>query len=172
MFNKNDFVIYGTEGVCQIIDVREIEFCHASANEKGKKLYYVLMPIRKKDTTVYVPTASERLCSRMRRIMKKEEIDAAIDTVKRQAALNLNDRKKRIAIYRDVSESTSCEKLLILIKSLYERRQKLISEGKKLSFSDAEMLLRCEGMIADEFSFSLNIESDAVGAYIQNRFQN
>ena len=168
MFTKNDYVIYGSEGVCLVADIRPISFDLARMAE-GEHTYYVLSPMEKQDAYVYVPIDSEVLCAKMRRVLTKEEIDSAIDLAAKKPLPDLNDRKRRAVIYRSVCESMKCELLLLLVRALYERKNALSAQGKKMAFSDSEMLSKCEAVVASEFAFSLGIEKCEVSHYIQAR---
>ena len=54
MYNKNDIVLYGNQGVCKVFDIVEKEM----ANEVNE--YYVLKPVNDVHSTVYVPTQNEK----------------------------------------------------------------------------------------------------------------
>ena len=103
--------------------------------------------------------------------LTKEEIDEAIDASAKKPLPDLSDRRRRTMIYKAVTDSMKCELVLLLVRALYERRQALALEGKRMAFSDSEMLARCELSVAAEFAFSLGIEKSEVGTYIQNRFE-
>ncbi|MBQ7364291.1 MAG: hypothetical protein IJW46_01690 [Clostridia bacterium] len=169
MFEKNDYVMYAGEGVCLIEDIREIAFDTVANGEN--KLYYVLLPLNKKDSYVYVPTDSQVLTARMRAITAKEEIEKTIDAVKGKTLPWITDRKRRTALYRTVKSEMRCDRLLLLLCSLYHQRHLLEKEGKRMAFSDNEMLSQCEALIRSEFAFSLKIAPEEVGAYIRRRLE-
>lgn len=49
MLSIHDAILYGNYGVCQIVDIRQENFC-----QKGT-LYYVLSPIDDPHSTIYCP---------------------------------------------------------------------------------------------------------------------
>ena len=79
----NEYVSYGTQGICQIEAIRSIQFEGCS----GAREYYVLHPIDRVQSSIFVPVDNQRLTSRMRPVLSPEEIDRAILSVKRPAAL-------------------------------------------------------------------------------------
>ncbi len=171
MFSKHEYVIYASEGVCLVKDICPVDFDSprfmATGDEKTE--YYLLEPIGKSGSLIYVPTNSEKLVAKMRRVHSKAEIESAIAAVKGKALPWIDDRKKRAVIYQSVSREMKVDLLLLLVRSLYKRKKELEKVGKKPAFSDLEMLSKCEGMIAGEFAFSLGIPEREVGAYIRKQ---
>ena len=74
LFDKGDLVSYGTNGICCIEDIRFMSF---SSGAK-KSMYYILKPEASGESTIFVPAENEKLVSKMRKLMTKEEI---IDSV-------------------------------------------------------------------------------------------
>ena len=75
MFKINDTVLYGTEGVCEIKDITQLNF------GEGMMEYYVLQPIYKDSLTIFVHTGNDHLISKMRLILSREEIEEIIRTM-------------------------------------------------------------------------------------------
>ena len=75
MFKVNDTIIYGSEGICQIVAIEENDFVGV------KKTYYVMKPLGKDSSTTYVPIDSEMLVARMRKLLTKKEINELIDAL-------------------------------------------------------------------------------------------
>lgn len=164
MFQKKDYVVYGTEGVCLIDDIRPIAFDRLETKE-----YYVLIPQNKKEASVFVPLDSEILLAKMRPLMSKEAIDSAIDSVIGRSIPWIEDRKRRSAVFKAIRSELRCDKLLLMICCLYLKKHELEKVGKKLTFADSEALLQGEALINGEFSFSLGIPYEEVPAYIRRR---
>lgn len=164
MFQKKDYVVYANEGVCLIDDIRSIEFDRLAAKD-----YYVLMPIRKNESQIFVPLDSETLLARMRPLLTKEEIDGILDSVVGKRLPWIADRKRRTALFKSICAEMKCERLLLMIGCLTLQKHLLEREGKKLTFADNEALLHGEALINSEFSFSLNIPYEEVPAYIRRR---
>ena len=51
MFEKGDYVVYGTKGVCQVEEITELDM---KGTAEGR-LYYVLRPCFQKGSTVFTP---------------------------------------------------------------------------------------------------------------------
>lgn len=53
MFKINDVVVYGTQGICKIVDIEE------KTVSKVSKKYFVLKPVNNNDSTIFLPTDNE-----------------------------------------------------------------------------------------------------------------
>ena len=67
MFQVNDMVLYGTNGVCRVVDIDERD-CGGRMVE-----YYILKPIYASNSTVFVPVNNEKLTSKMRYVLTEAE---------------------------------------------------------------------------------------------------
>lgn len=65
MFEKGDFIVYGTVGVCQVDDISKTDF---SDNDK---LYYRLIPKFEANRTIGIPVDTTKVM--MRSIMTRRE---------------------------------------------------------------------------------------------------
>ncbi len=165
MFQVNDYLVYGNEGVCRVDGIRSLSF-----EGSGEKLYYVLVPFGKARAQIFVPTEGS-LVSKMRPVMTKKEVDAAIDAVAGKKLPWIEDRKRRTALFRTIRAEAKCENLLLMLGCLYGRRRELAALGKKLAFSDSDALFFGETIIHGEFSFALGIACDEVPSYIRSRLE-
>ena len=75
MFQVNDVIIYGTQGVCEIMGIEEKIISGA------KKKYYVLKPVEDQGATIYAPTENEQVLKKMRRLLTEGEINDLIDSM-------------------------------------------------------------------------------------------
>ena len=66
MFKENDVVVYGSQGVCQIIGFEDKKV------DGALKSYFVLKPKGGTGTIFYVPTWNEKAWGKMRKVMTKK----------------------------------------------------------------------------------------------------
>lgn len=65
MFEKGEYIIYGSNGVCEVQDYMN------AAGEGDNRIYYVLAPMRSKGSTIFSPVDNQKVF--MRKVMTKEE---------------------------------------------------------------------------------------------------
>lgn len=158
----NEYVSYGTQGICQIEAIRSIQFEGCS----GAREYYVLHPIDQVQSSIFVPVDNQRLTDRMRPVLSPKEIDRAILSVKGRQLSWVRDRKQRAELFHKILTERKPEDLLLLAGCLYRHAQE---EPKGLSSSDAQALKTAEATIEQEFAFSLQLGTRTVGSYIREK---
>lgn len=164
MYQKNDHVNYGIHGICKIEDI-----CRMSLNPAvGEQMYYILKPVSVESSTIYIPVDNEKLTARMRPVLSQEQIDEIISSVKDQKMEWIADRKKRLAEFQEILSRRDERELLLLASCLYMKSE---TSEKGLSNGEREMLKKVEGIIADEFAFSLKISSGSIADYIRERLR-
>lgn len=164
MFQVNDVIIYGVQGVCEISAMEE-----KTVNGK-KKTYFVLKPVHDEGSTIFVPTDNETVLKKMRRLLTKEEIHKLIDSMPGESAAwveNENERKER---YKQILAQGDHLELIQMIKAIYGHKTKREAEGKRLHMSDERFFKEAEQILYNEFQYVLKLESkNDLMAYIVNR---
>ena len=160
MFQVNDMVLYGTNGVCKLVDI-DVRDCGGRMVE-----YYILKPIYASNSTVFVPVNNEKLTSKMRYVLTKEEIDEKIRLIPESSPGWIDDERTRKERFKDIVSRADTFELIQLIKTLLEHQEAVMARGKKLHVADERMLQEAEKMICDEFSYVLGISKEEVPCYI------
>lgn len=165
MYNIGTTVIYKNEGVCRITEITERRF-------KDKNIeYYVLKPVHKDDSEIYVPKNNKELLSKMRKILSKEEILELIKTMPDEENIWIADENERKEHYREILVKGDRTELVRLIKTLYLHKQNQKKTGKKLHIADEKFLKDAEHLLYDEFAFVLNISKDEVLPFITGELE-
>ena len=156
------FVVYKSNGVCKI---ERTERMHVSGQAHD---YYVLAPISKPDSAIYVPIDNPRLCSDMRGVLSQSEIDSLLTACRGHALCWNPDRKERANAFRDILAGGISIDLIGMVRCLYERKRELEQQNKLLPAQDDTTLQTAERLVREEFAFSLDIPEDKVASYIQD----
>lgn len=160
MYNVGDTVIYGSEGVCRISDTTERKF-------KNRVLrYYVLQPIYKENSEIYVPADNADLVRKMKKVLSKEEIRSLIDSMSQEKCLWIENDDERKEAYREVLKKGDRQELIQLIKAVHNHKDKLKLKGKKLHLADERFYKSAQHMLYDEFAYVLEISPNQVLPYI------
>ena len=158
MYGKGDYISYSGHGVCQIADIRSMNFGN------GEQEYLVIEPIASGSATIYLPSANQTAQTRIRPVLTREEIDAIISSVKNDQMPWTADRKQRTLQFQQILSRRDTRELLLLASCLHKRK---IEKG--LPASELEILHKVEGMVEQEFSFVLHISQSEIGQYIRDR---
>ncbi|MBQ7836455.1 MAG: CarD family transcriptional regulator [Clostridia bacterium] len=164
-YSKGDFVVYGTNGICRIDDVETMTF----PMETREHTYYILRPIASKNNTLFVPDHKEELISKMRYVLKKEEIDEILEGAAGSETKWIDDKNQRHSLYKSIIAAGDAQGLLSLIRCIYEKKCTLMQAGKKLTSADSGLLESAEKLVKEEFAFALEIPEDSVADYIASK---
>lgn len=165
-YSKGDYIRYSQNGVCYIEDIKQMK---NPVFQNGLKQFYVLKPVGNEKSTVYVPTDNTELTSRMIYILKKQDIDSLIDSVKKSSLEWIDVRRLRAESFKKIIKTSDQQELLKLVSCIYLKKQEWAAAGKKLSATDDGILKQAEELIDNEFTFVLGLKKGQVGEYIRNR---
>lgn len=161
MFEKGDYILYETIGVCQVREISRLEFL------KNDRIYYSITPVFEKDTVIYVPVDNDKV--KMRPIMTKEEAEDFVDSMPGiESYRPLND-KERPQVYKEVLMSGDRREWASMMKSVFEMRQARKLKGGKLAIRDEESMKKAEKLLYGELAAALDLQPHQVPEYIENR---
>ena len=166
MFQVNDMVLYGTNGVCELVGIEKRD-CGGRMVE-----YYILKPFYTNNSTVFVPVNNEKLTSKMRHVLTKEEIGQMIAEIPGNPSEWITDERERKERFKDIAGRADTFEMIQLIEALLEHQREVMERGKKLHIADERMLREAEKMICDEFAYVLGISQEEVPAYITSGLEN
>ena len=134
--------------------------------------YYILKPFYTNNSTVFVPVNNEKLTSKMRHVLTKEEIDQMIAEIPGNPSEWITDERERKERFKDIAGRADTFEMIQLIEALLEHQREVMERGKKLHIADERMLREAEKMICDEFAYVLGISQEEVPAYITSGLEN
>lgn len=165
MLSVSDVVLYGTEGACEIVDIAEKDL------GAGVREYYILQPVYRKEATVFVPTGSEKLVARMRRVLTADEIEEIIQEMPGEESVWIQNEAERKTRYKEILAEGDSRKLVRLIKTLYLHQKEQNARGRKLHMADERAFKEAERLLYDQFALALRIQPDEVLPYIVKRIE-
>jgi len=162
MYKIGDMIVYGSTGVCRVLDITTPSF----ATEKDR-LYYELSPLYQVGT-IYIPIDTNVY---MRPVISREEAEHLIDMIPQLhgEAYYTTRLQELIGHYEDALRTHDCSKLIELSMSLYVKKQELESKKRKLGQIDLRFLKRAEDLLFGEMSVALDISKEEVPTYIETR---
>ncbi len=163
MYQINDIVFYGMNGVCKLADITE--------KDCGGKMvtYYVLSPFTSENSTIFVPVNNVKLTSRIRNILTKEEIYKLIDDIPGRIDSWIENERQRKEYYKDLLVRADAGELLKLLQMILKHQQQAFARGKKLHMCDERMLEDTEQMIVNEFSYALKITPEEAKTFVMEK---
>ena len=165
-YSIGDKIIYSQSGVCAVEDITVGEFCGESTE------YYVLRPLYDSGSLVYVPTGNEKLVSRIRGAMTRDEVDDAIEYMPRAENIWIENDNKRKEAYSAILLENQPTHIIEMIRTLRSRREEQRSKKKRLNIADEHFLERAQRILGDEISYVTGLDRRDVDTYIASRIEN
>lgn len=161
MFNVGDRIIYGNTGVCTVESIGPIEL------GGSEKMYYTLRPYYKGGGTIFTPVDNVKVV--MRPILSKDETMEIIDNIDEIAPLEIQNEKLIENEYKEGMKTCDCRDLISVIKTIYNRQQVRIAEGKKTTATDERYFKIAEDSLYGEFGVVLDMTRDEVKKIISDK---
>lgn len=163
MFQTGDYIVYGSNGVCEIAEIGTPDIPGMSK----ERLYYTLRPLYEKKSTIFTPVDNKKVV--MRAVLTKDEALDLIDEMSDIGFLIITDEKQREAQYRECFLKCDCRELVKMIHTIDQRRTERLAQGKKVTAKDEKYFHMAEDNLYGELAVSLGIGKDEVGEFIESR---
>lgn len=165
MFKVNDVVVYGSQGVCEIVDIDEKKI------DRSIKKYFVLKPKSDTAATFYVPTWNEKALAKMRKVMTKEDVNALIDSMPEKTPTWIENENERKETYKRILASGDQSAIISMVQALFLHRKEREADGKRLHMSDEFFMKEAEQLLYNEWQYVLDMDKAALMAYIFQRIE-
>ena len=163
-FDIGEYVSYGINGMCNIEDIRPMQL----SQSVEKMMYYILRPESNPKSTIFVPVNNQKLVSKMREPMTKDEINAMLVRMKDRTLQWEKDVRFRTESFHEILNNGVNQDLILMIRCLHRKRQELVQLGKKLPARDSNTLKTAERLVEEEFAHVLHIKCEEVSDYIRD----
>lgn len=163
MFQEKEHVICGKYGVCKVDEIGPISASGISAD----KIFYTLVPIYDSKSRAYIPVDSKKVT--MRPVISVQEANKLIDSMEDIEALQINDQKRREALFKEAMLKYDCKEWIKIIKSISLRKTQRVAEGKKVTMNDERYLQIAEDSLYGEFAVAFGINKGDVEQLISDR---
>lgn len=164
MYSIGEFIMKTTNGVCEIKDIVDREFLDT------KKQYYQLAPLSDQHAVLYVPV--NRTDDSIRSVMTTEEAEALISRIPLIEESWVNNEKERERRYKEAIRSNDPEKLVGMIKLIYQRKKTRHEQGKKTTVVDGRYFEMAEKLLYSELEFAMKKSKDEVQELIREYCEN
>ena len=160
MFNVGEKVLYGTNGICIISDLKEQNF-------SGVKNTYYVLENSGLQQTIFIPADNTALTSKMRAVLSGEEILEFIRTFPEIQPFEWKEEsRKRNEFFKQILSDGDRKNLVRMIKTIYRKKTEQNKSKKKINISDETSFKRAEKIIYSEIAAVMNIDYEAVVPFI------
>lgn len=165
MFKKGEYVVSGNKGVCIVEDITPLNI---SGVDRARE-YYILKPVYMAGSTVYVPV--DTADGSLRRVLSREEADQLIRGIPEIPLITISNDKLLEQEYRGCMRTNDCTEWIRIIKTIYQRKQKRLAAGRKVTALDAKYYRLAEDNLYGELAISLQLPRGEVEGYIAKEME-
>lgn len=166
MFEIGQFIIYGSTGVCKVVDIGPLDM----EGIPKDRLYYTLEPCYSKGSKILTPTDNKKTI--MRSVMTRDEADKLINSFDAYETIQVKDERKREESYKDTISTCDCVQLIRLIKTIEKRRQERIADGRKIPVSDERYFKMAEDNLLNELAIVFQKDREEIRESIYDKIKN
>ncbi len=162
MYNINDVVVYGSQGVCRITDIGPLEM-------KGmeNKSYYTLSPLFQNSTIIYAPVDNPKTV--LRPVSSPDQMQDLISRVPEIPTIEIKNDRERESVYKAVIKTGDPGELLRLIKTISQRRKDRLASGKKRIIIDEKYCQIAEEQLYQEMAYVMEENLDSMEEYFSEK---
>lgn len=158
MFEVDQRIVYPSQGVGRILEIREKSF-------KDSKVLYYIIYLEFSDMTVMIPTEKAEILG-IRAIVPKADAENALNFISEEYAPIPTDWKLRYQMNLDLLKKGSVLDIASVVRSLYHR-----SKIKELPILERKLYDSALNLLQDEISFSLGKSKDEIADLIRSRLE-
>ena len=163
MFRKGEYIIYGTKGVCEVLDIDRLDLEEIDSD----RLYYTLRPLNARESRVFTPVDNDKIV--MRPLISRKEAEDLISEMPEIEELSVPSEKLREQTYKDCLRTGNCREYIRIIKTLYKRKMARLAIGKKITTTDERYLKQAEDALYSEFAVLFRVKREEVPQVIDER---
>ena len=163
MFRKGEYIIYGTRGVCEVLDIDRLDMEEIDSD----RLYYTLRPLNAHESRVFTPVDNDKIV--MRPLITRKEAEELISEMPEIEELSVPSEKLREQTYKDCLRTGNCREYIRIIKTLYKRKMARVAIGKKITTTDERYLKQAEDALYSEFAVLFRVKREEVPQVIDER---
>ena len=165
MYQVGNYIVQSANGICEVKGIVNPDFV-----EDDTKLYYELQPLSDKKTVLYVPTS--RNDGSMRPVLTKQEAEKLIMMIPTIDEPWINNERERERNYKEAIKSNNPEKLIGIIKLIYQRKKSRQEQGKKTTIIDSQYFDKAENLLYSELELALGKSREDIYNQIKTKCEN
>lgn len=160
MFDVGDYIVYGQNGICQVVDITHPDISGAD----NSRLYYVLVPEKTRESRLFCPADNDKIV--LRKVVTADEARSILDDAKELEPMSIANDRLRDDSYRQVLRNGDLRLWVQFIKALMLRKREREDSGKKITATDERYLKIAEEGLCSELAIATGENKDEIKKYI------
>ena len=160
MFQKDEYVFYGSGGICKISDIQTSPLEGMPADRE----YYVMQSIHDKNGTMYIPVDNDKVF--LRRLLSREEAETLLERIPSIEIITEENAKLLRAKYLEAMRTYQPSEWVRVIKTVYFRANDPGRQRQRLSETERNIAESAKRYLCTELSLSLGRPTADLEAYL------
>ncbi len=160
MFQPDEYVFYGSGGICRITDIQTAPLDNMPAD----RLYYVMQSIHDQNGVIYVPVDSD--CVFLRRLLNREEAKALLDEIPAVGTIEESNAKLLRSKYTEAMRTHEPLEWVRVIKTVYRRTGEKAGRAQRLSETERSFAESAKRYLYSELALALGLKDTDMESYI------
>ena len=165
MFKKGDFVVYGSTGVCEVLDVTTMDL----EGVPEDKLYYILKPYHREGSEIFAPVDNQRKV--IREIIPESQAKELLKELPNLEPFQIPSEKFREDSYKKCVRECCCKEMMKMMKTLHQKKLYRLAKGKHFPSTDERYLRIVEENLFNEMAFSLKTKREKISKYVYDHMK-
>ena len=165
MYQIGQLLVYGVHGVCRILEEEQ------RTVDRKKVTYLVLEPAGQEGTKYLVPTHNAAAMAKRRPVLKREALEALLESPGIRGEVWVQDENRRKQLYRELIGSGDRERLLAMIQLIFRHKEEQLAAGRKCHLCDDNFLRDAENQIIGEISVVMVMDAGRAKAYLREKLK-
>lgn len=166
MLEIGAIIVYGSEGVCKVVDLQELSF----SGSDDKKEYYILVPETNSSSKLYLPKDNQILMSRVKKLLSYEEIKELISSDE-DIIEWVEDSKARNKYYKELIATYDRKNIFAIAKQLYFIKTGKIETVSNFTNWMEDTLKKTSQILYSEFSYMVELTQDQLLPFIAGEIE-
>lgn len=160
MFQKDEYVFYGSGGICKISDIQISPLEGMPADRE----YYVLQSVHDKNGVMYIPVDSDKVF--LRPLLNQAEAEALLDRIPSVEIIVEENAKLLRNKYLEAMRTYQPVEWVRIIKTVYRRTTDPERQRQRLSETERTLAESAKRYLYTELSLALGRPAEDMEAYI------
>ena len=156
MFSIGENIIYGTNGICRVGEIRTNPF-----DASDSRLYYILYPLfDTSNSKIFTPVDNDNVV--IRRPVSRDFAEDFFKQIPEIGLVEVEDERKRREAYRSAVQTTDLFKYISVIKTVVKRRASFKKLRRRLPDLDNDFEHTARNCLYGELATVLDLDREEV----------
>lgn len=165
VFQKDEYVFYGSGGICKISDIQISPLEGMPADRE----YYVMQSIHDKNGTMYIPVDNDQVF--LRRLLTREAAEELLDRIPSVEVIIEENAKLLRARYLEAMRTYEPLEWVRVIKTVHRRATDPTRQRQRLSETERSLLENAKRYLYTELALALGRSAEDMESYIIDHLQ-